>query len=660
MVEGPFRVAHSAEQAADGIEIPDGRAAEVTRWSPGGQSLSAYESPARVTARGHRDACRGGRRLRFRAGGPVAPGGGGCYKGDMFRRFGLSRARGAAAVAERRLRLLYDAGTRIGTTLDVVRTAEELTEFAVPRFADFASVDLVVPVLHGGEPTGQTVRRTALTGIQDDPPLYPVGRLIEFDPAGPQVIGFGSGEPVLEADMPAFSGWEEQDPATARKIVEYGIHSMIVIPLRTRGVLLGMASFWRSERPESFVPEELSIAKELVGRAAVAIDNARRYTREHTMAATLQRSLLPHGLPELTALDAAYRYLPARSGVGGDWFDVIPLPGARVALAVGGVVGHGLHAAVTMGRLRTAVHNFSALDLPPDELLGHLDELVSRIDSDEARGQDDPGVTGATCLYAVYDPVAGLATVARAGHRGPVLLLPDGAVVFPPVAASPPLGLGGSLPVETTELALPEGSRLVLYTDGLVSDHDREPGAGLELLRAALAAAVDRTPEETCTAVLDAVLPTRPGDDIALLVARTRLTEPDRVAEWEVPSDPAAVSPIRSACARTLEDWGLGDIGYTTELILSELLTNAIRYGSQPIRVRLIHDRALICEVSDGSSTSPHLRRAASTDEGGRGLFLVAQLAQRWGTRYTSRGKIIWAEQSLQPTPPGLLLDLWE
>lgn len=509
----------------------------------------------------------------------------------------------------------------------------------------------MVPVLHGGEPVGATVRRTALSAVRDDAPLYPVGTVIEFDPATPQAIGFGTGEVVLEQDMSAFSGWEEQDPVNARKLVGHGINSMIVVPLRARGVLLGMVSFWRSRQSGPFERAEVSIAKELVGRAAVAVDNARRYTREHTMAAALQRSLLPRELPEQTAVQAAHRYLPARAEVSGDWFDVIPLPGARVALVVGGVTGHGLRAAVTMGRLRTAVHNFSALDLPPDELLSHLDELVSRIDRDETRAADEVPVAGATCLYAVYDPVAGEAIMASAGHCGPALLLPDGEVSLPRVVVSPALGRGGRLPVETTELTLPEGTRLVLYSAGLVEDRDREPGTGLDLLRTALAAATELTPEEICAAVLDAVLPARRNDDVALLVARTLLVGPDRVAEWDIPSDPAAVAPIRSVCARTLDTWGLQDLGYTTELILSELITNAIRYGSQPIRVRLLYDRALICEVSDGSSTSPHLRRAANTDEGGRGLFLVAQLARDWGTRYTGQGKIIWAEQSLDDEP---------
>ncbi|WP_443045097.1 SpoIIE family protein phosphatase [Streptomyces sp. NBC_00223] len=373
------------------------------------------------------------------------------------------------------------------------------------------------------------------------------------------------------------------------------------------------------------------------------IDSA--ITGNQAMAVNLQQSLLPHGLPEQDALDVAYRYLPAQMGVGGDWFDVIPLPGARVALVVGDIVGHGMHAAATMGRLRTAVFNFSMLDLPPDELLAHLDDLVGRIDKDEAPLGGGAPVTGATCLYAIYDPVSRCCEMARAGHLPPALVRPDGTVEFLDVPAGPPLGLGG-LPFEAVERQLPEGSRLVLYTDGLVEDRERDIDVGLDLLSSALAGP-DLMPEQTCDVVLREVMPADPRDDIALLVARTRALPEDRMAGWDVPSDPAAVAVVRNEASERLEEWGLDELTFTTELILSELITNAIRYTSGPIAVRLMRDRTLICEVADASSTSPHLRYAATTDEGGRGLFLVAQLAERWGTRYTKAGKIIWVEQRL-------------
>ncbi|MFG2267192.1 SpoIIE family protein phosphatase [Streptomyces sp. NPDC048720] len=552
---------------------------------------------------------------------------------------------GRAEVARERLNMLYDAGVGIGTSLDVVRTAEELAEVAVPRFADFVTVDLFDAVLKGEEPKpGTALRRAAFSGLRKDAPLYPLGERIRFVPTSPQARSLTTGQAVVEPALREAPGWLAQDAERTGRILRYGIHSLITVPLRAGTLVLGLANFWRSEKPQPFDTEELALAEELVARAAVSIDNARRYTREHSMAVALQRSLLPRSLPEQGALEIAYRYLPAQAGVGGDWFDVLPLSGARVALVVGDVVGHGLHAAATMGRLRTAVHNFSALDLPPDELLGLLDELVGRIDQDETPA-DGAAVTGATCLYAVYDPVSRRCTVARAGHPPPVLVRPDGEVEFPEVPAGPPLGLGG-LPFETVDLELPEGSSLVLYTDGLVEDRDRDIDVGLELLRDALRRAPGASPEDTCRTVLDR-LPARPSDDVALIVARTRVLGADRVAEWQVPSDPAAVGEVRASVVRRLGEWGLEELSFTTELILSELVTNAIRYGRGPIGVRLLRERTLICEVSDGSTTSPHLRYAASTDEGGRGLFLVAQLAERWGTRYTPNGKIIWAEQPL-------------
>src|SRR5690606_36574868 len=397
-----------------------------------------------------------------------------------------------------------------------------------------------------------------------------------------------------------------------------------------------------------FDEDELALGEELVARAAVSIDNARRYTREHSMAVTLQRSLLPRTLPEQTALDIAYRYLPAQAGVGGDWFDVLPLSGSRVALVVGDVVGHGLHAAATMGRLRTAVHNFSAMDLPPEELVSLLDELVARIYQYETQDEHSAPVTGATCLYAVYDPVSRRCTVARAGHPPPALIHPDGRVVYPDVPAGPPLGLGG-LPFETADLELAEGSRLVLYTDGLVEDRRHDIDVGLEQLRQALEGAGE-SPEDTCRAVLEARRPAKAVDDIALIVARTRALSADRIAEWPVPSDPAAVAEVRPAVTRKTAEWGLQELTFTTGLILSVLVPNAMRYGGDPIQVRMLRDRHLICEVFDSSSTSPHLRYATMTDEGGRGLFLVAQLSERWGTRYLPAGKVIWAEQPIPGT----------
>ncbi|MFI9275863.1 SpoIIE family protein phosphatase [Kitasatospora sp. NPDC052896] len=558
-----------------------------------------------------------------------------------------------AVAARRRLELLSEASTSIGTTLDVGRTARELAEMAVPRLADFVTIDLPGAVLRGEEPAdpGGDLHRTVVHGIRDERAFYPVGQRVDLLPTTPQLRCLATGQAVLEPDLKAAAGWLAQDPERSALLVAHNVHSLITVPLLARGVVLGIASFYRSQDPAPFGDDDRSLAQELATRAAICIDNARRYTREHTMVLALQRSLLPRGLPEQNAVEVAHRYLPAESGVGGDWFDVIPLSGARVALVVGDVVGHGLHAAATMGRLRTAVHNFCELDLAPDELLTHLDNLVGRLDREGGGDEPSSGIIGATCLYAVYDPTSQRCTVARAGHPPPAVVHPDGEVTFPDLPAGPPLGLGG-LPFECAELYLPAGSQLFLYSDGLINDHHRDVDTVLARLRRALAHP-DRSPEETCRAVLAAVVPAHPVDDVTLLAARTRALDPDRIAVRDLPADPARVCEVRAAATRQLSAWGLEEVAFAVELLLSELVTNAIRYGTEPIQVRLIHDRTLICEVADASSTAPHLRRATTTDEGGRGLFLVAQLAQAWGTRYTARGKVIWAECALEP--PGAL-----
>ncbi len=355
----------------------------------------------------------------------------------------------------------------------------------------------------------------------------------------------------------------------------------------------------------------------------------------------LQRRLLQYHRPAQLAVETAMRYLPAdpQAGVGGDWFDVIPLSGARVALVVGDVVGHGIQASATMGQLRSAMRTLADVDLPPDELLTQLDDLILE---EIEEGIESAGEVGATCLYAVYDPVSRHCTLASAGHLAPVVVMPDGTVEFVPLTPGPPLGVGG-LPFEATDVRLPEGSLLVLYTDGLVETRDRDIGTGMRELAHALAG-LNPSLEATCDNLVT-LLPEHPDDDIALLVARTNALGPSHVASWDLPATPSVVADARRRAADQLTTWGLQDAVPTTELIVSELVTNAIRHASAPIQLRLIRNAALICEVSDSSSTAPHPRRARALDEGGRGLFLVGQLAERWGTRHTPTGKTIWAEQ---------------
>ncbi|MFG2127397.1 SpoIIE family protein phosphatase [Streptomyces sp. NPDC048751] len=560
--------------------------------------------------------------------------------------------------ARQRLTLLNEAGTRIGTTLDVARTAQELADLAVPHLADFVSVDLLDAVTRGEEPAPGPVdaavmlRRVAHQSAAEGVPEAAVelGAVDTYPPYSPPARSLAVGRPVLSgAADPDFARWVATHAERSARVREFGFHSVMATPLRARGITLGVAVFVRTHGSRPYGDDDLILAEELAGRAAVAVDNARRYTRERTTALALQRSLLPRALPKQAAVEVAHRYLPAGTGagVGGDWFDVVPLSGTRVALVVGDVVGHGVHASAAMGRLRTAVRTLADVDLPPDELLTHLDELVTHLTSDGDIVHDEPdtGEIGASCLYAVYDPVSRICTMASAGHVPPAVLLPDGSTSIVRLTPGPLLGIGG-VPFESTELELPEGSLLALYTDGLIEARDHDVSGGFERLRAALASPMPSL-DVTCEAILKQMLPDSRDDDVALLLARTRALHADQVAAWALPSDPAVVADARAQTSRQLALWGLQDAAFTTELVVSELVTNAIRYGAVPIGLRLIRDRTLICEVSDASSTAPHLRRARTYDEGGRGLHMVAQLTQGWGTRQTPGGKTIWAEQPL-------------
>ncbi|MFF7313832.1 SpoIIE family protein phosphatase [Streptomyces sp. NPDC008137] len=553
----------------------------------------------------------------------------------------------------KRLELLYGASVSVGTGLDVEQTARELARVAVPGFADFTTVDLLEPVLRGDEPTAGAdtrLRRVAADGVRDDAPLAGPADWVSPPHEARATL---SGGARLDADLRNSTEWASDQPEAAARVLAYGIHSRIRTPLQARGVTLGTVDFWRS-RPGRFGPDDVAFAEELAAKAAVAVDNARRFTRERSTALALQRHLLPQRLPYQTAVEVASRYLPAwtRTGVGGDWYDVIPLSGRRVALVVGDVVGHGLQASAAMGRLRTAVRTLADVDLPPDELLTHLDDLILHLS--EGEPGDDEGEDGfwfssadlgATCLYAVYDPVSRRCTLATAGHPMPAVLAPDGTARIVSGHVGPPLGVGG-LPFEATDLELDAGSVLALYTDGLVEARHRDIDVGLAELCGALEQPAESL-EEACDTVTGSLLTDRAADDVALLLARTRALPAGHVATWQIPAEPVQVERARKLVVEQLDAWGLTEATFVIELVVSELVTNAIRYGQPPIRLRLIRDHTLICEVSDTSSTAPHLRRARAFDEGGRGLLLVAQLTQGWGTRQTTKGKTIWCEQAL-------------
>jgi GAF domain-containing protein/anti-sigma regulatory factor (Ser/Thr protein kinase) len=554
--------------------------------------------------------------------------------------------------ARRGRAMLGAAARRIGASLDVTRCLEEVASLLVADFADLVAVDVAEAVLEGEEPSdlyrGTPARRVAVASDDGAWPaeLYPVGAAVPVRTLERDYLSRCT--PALVPDMTEIREAFSADPGRARLLLPDRAASYLAVPLHARGRVLGAVNIWRSRGRPAFDRQDAELAEELVSRAALGVDNARRYTRERRTVEALRRSLLPPSRVDVTATDAVGSCLPAATVTrsGGTWFDTVPLPSARVAFVVGDTRGNGVEASAATGRLRTAVRTLSDLDLPPEELLTHLHDLVARLAVDEG----GPGLTGSSCLYAVYDPVTGSCELAGAGHPAPVVIDGRGRARVVEGLAGPRLGEPGD-PVDPVALTLEHGDYLAFCSGNLLSGPDGAESCG-KRLAAHLEAAAARTacPKEIGQAVLAELRPDAPDEDVTLLVARARRVHPQDTAGWEFPAEPSAVARAREAVTRQLTAWNLDELIFTTELAASELVTNAVRYAGAPVRLRLIRDRSLICEVSDPSQTQPRLRRARLNEEGGRGLFLVHQLTDRWGSRYTSAGKTIWTEQALPQT----------
>ncbi|WP_458084293.1 SpoIIE family protein phosphatase [Streptomyces malaysiensis] len=535
------------------------------------------------------------------------------------------------------------------TTKDVVRVV------AAHVLPPFGASGLLILWLEGGRlnVVGSVGYSRAFISMVDGVPAFGGYRLLN-EVLGSRRPCFISSTEEYQRLFPDLAG----NPAIARK------NAWAVLPLIASGNAIGTCTVSFDE-PHDLSADERTLLTALSGMVAQALARARLYDTEHARAQALQRGLLPRALPSLAALTPAVRYLPASSGtdIGGDWYDVIPLSAERVALVIGDVMGHGLAEAATMGRLRTAVHTLANLELPPEEVLAHLNEVVCDLGDDSF----------ATCLYAQYDPVTGLCSLARAGHPPPLIVDPEGGVECLEPTPDPPLG-AAEPPFSTVDLRLPDGSLLVLYTDGLVESAARDIDTGIAECTQVLTSdygrlltcpprrsrigvrgtggrqAVDHDRlDRLCDLLVGAMLPAQrlTADDTALLIARLHGLASGNIAGWPLPEGPVAAGLARTRVREQLRAWGLDELVATTELLASELVANVVRHARGPTRLRLIRGRSLICEVSDAGAAAPRIRRATELDEGGRGLQLVSALSQRWGTRYTDEGKCVWTEQPI-------------
>ncbi|MFF6988224.1 SpoIIE family protein phosphatase [Streptomyces sp. NPDC010273] len=595
---------------------------------------------------------------------PAQPGGGGLADASgQERRTGQGLPPGGPMPMRRdgdRLRFVGAATRRIARGIDLDEIVMGLCRATVPTFSDAILVYLRDPLPVGDErPTGPVVLRLRRTdripeerdtengfmpAIQPEQPseLSAVtAELCEVRPGGALNEVLRGVRPVF-ADSPAARAALPELLGEGGELIVPAGQRAILAPLRGRRRVIGAALFLRRPERMAFEADDLLVAAQLATHSALGIDKAVLYGREAYIADELQRTMLPETLPRPTGVRLASRYLPAAetARVGGDWYDAIPLPGSRVALVVGDVMGHSMTSAAIMGQLRTTAQTLAGLDLPPQEVLHHLDEQAQRLGTDRM----------ATCLYAVYDPVSHRITIANAGHPPPVLLHLGGRAEVLRVPPGAPIGVGG-VDFEAVELDAPAGATLLLYTDGLVESRLRDVWTGIEQLREKLAAVAqltgpDHPPplEALCDEVLDMLGPGDRDDDIALLAARFDGIAPSDVAYWFLDPEDSAPGQARRLARRALARWGMEDMSDSVELLVSEVVTNAVRYASRPVTLRLLRTDVLRCEVGDDVPQLPRLRQARATDEGGRGLYLVNRLARRWGATRLSTGKVVWFE----------------
>ncbi|MEU1874624.1 SpoIIE family protein phosphatase [Streptomyces sp. NPDC019793] len=659
--------AHRPRPASEGVPVqPDGG---QPGGAPTGDTPSAAVTPGGVSTDGMpadgRSADGGETGLVPPGPGAAAGAAGPDRRGappEPDRRVGQPTAPGRPTPMRRdgdRLRFVGAATRRIARGMDLDEIVMGLCRATVPTFADAILVYLREPLPVGDErPTGPLVlrlRRTDRIPAERDteggftpaaPPepseLETVGaELCEVRPGSALAEVLRGVRPVF-TDTPAARAALPELLGDERDFALPDGRRAILAPLRGRRRVIGAALFLRGPERVAFEADDLLVAAQLATHSALGIDKAVLYGREAYIADELQRTMLPENLPRCTGVRLASRYLPAAetARVGGDWYDAIPLPGSRVALVVGDVMGHSMTSAAIMGQLRTTAQTLAGLDLPPQEVLHHLDEQAQRLGTDRM----------ATCLYAVYDPVSHRITVANAGHPPPVLLHLGGHAEVLRVPAGAPIGVGG-VDFEAVELDAPAGATLLLYTDGLVESRLRDVWTGIEQLRERLAATAqltgpDHPPplEALCDEVLDMLGPGDRDDDIALLAARFDGIAPSDVAYWFLEPEDAAPGKARRLARRALARWGMEDLTDSVELLVSEVVTNAVRYASKPVTLRLLRTDVLRCEVGDDVPQLPRLRQARATDEGGRGLYLVNRLARRWGATRLSTGKVVWFE----------------
>ncbi|MFI0944011.1 SpoIIE family protein phosphatase [Streptomyces sp. NPDC021020] len=553
----------------------------------------------------------------------------------------VTERKAAETARAERTRRMIELNAALIRALDTDDVIEVIVRHVLPMVA---AEGLIVHDL-----SGPTPRIVAVTGYSADyraeleAPGMPQRLADAVGSDGPRYF---SSREELAAELPAVAGHARHGGKSA-----WAALPLVVNDRRVGACVISWST------PHEFPDDERSLLGTIAVVIAQSLANARSYEDARHRAERLQAELLPGGLPPTVGVRAKARYrLAEGEEVGGDWYDTIALPGGRSLAVIGDIRGHGLEQAIAMGIVRHAALTVASLDLPVDEVMAHLNDAAGRL-----------GPLTATCMLVLYDATTGACRFASAGHPPPVLLTPGGEAHEMDLPSGQPLGQA-SVPAPVLHTPLPEGSVLVLYSDGLLDGDTRDVGPLTDLIARYGATAPLPQEEERRDAWLDTLcdtigghLPSAPhrDDDAALMALALGRVPAERIAVWDLPFAPETAGRGRALAAERIAAWGLDDLTDTATLVVSELIGNAVRHavgigtdvaddtaGHMRLRLlRLAEDGAdaVTCEVYDGSQATPRVRHPLLDDEFGRGLQLVAVTARRWGTRYTEGGKCIWA-----------------
>ncbi|MEV6668713.1 SpoIIE family protein phosphatase [Streptomyces sp. NPDC051162] len=506
--------------------------------------------------------------------------------------------------------------------------------------------------------------------------------------------GYGPGEAAPFLDLPLTAGYpaaevirtgraiyfpspedyERRFPDAWKDVAHFGRKAWAFLPLINAGQIIGawMAGF---SVPVAFTPDERSVLTTVARMLAQALSRASVHESERELTVGLQRSMMPTLQPDIPGMSVAARYVPTGGGldVGGDWYDMIPLPNGKIALVIGDVQGHDVRAAGLMGQLRIALRAYASEGHHPDAVLSRASRFLAGINASETEG-DDIEPRFATCLYTEVDPATGRLTIARAGHPDPAIRLTDGTMLLRPTAGGLPLGIDPDTDYPTTRLVLEPGETMLVCTDGLIETGGHDLETGWERLRGIIEGHTCDEEGVRATECLEALadalvqgvhgpsshyttgpLADRREDDIAVLLlaregaARTGAPAPRRTVLTIAQAEPERIAEARRQLRLLLHDWPDPDQVDSAVLMVSEMVTNVLVHtdGDALLSAQISGEHGSRCvrvDVADGSDELPHRRHPGEMASSGRGLVLMELLAGAWGVDPRGEGKNIWFE----------------